>query len=153
MATGPGGWPRVRDLVVARPAARGRAVDQAVIAVGTVLVLVHVIDHLVTEPRFGWTLRPGVVLFELLIAQAAATAGLALLYRVLEPRVRTVAAVGLGSIWAIAAFVHHVVPLAVRGPEPTDFTGIPITVGGLLIAATGFREVTRGSWGVESGGG
>jgi hypothetical protein len=105
--------------------------------VGTGLVWVHVVDHLVAEPRLGWSLAPVTLLFEAATALAVLTVVVAVVYGRLAWWPRRAIALSVGAMWLVASFVHHVVLMLVRGPEPTDYTGVSATIGGLLIVVAG----------------
>jgi hypothetical protein len=106
-------------------------------AVGTALVWVHVADHLLTDARFGWSLAPVILLFELATALAVLTLAVAVVYDRLAPWLRQAIALPVGSTWLLASLVHHVALMVIRGPEPTDYTGVSAAVGGLAVVAAG----------------
>jgi hypothetical protein len=106
-------------------------------ALGTGLVWVHVVDHLVTNPRFGWSLAPAVLLFESATLLSVLTLAGAVAYRWLASWLREAVALAVGSTWLVASFVHHVALMLIRGPEPTDYTGVSATIGGLALVVAG----------------
>jgi hypothetical protein len=104
--------------------------DQLLVGLGAAGVAVHAVDHLASDPEWSFWFTAAVVL-------SGVTLGMATLWRRIVPSVRELGALGLGSMWAAVAFVHHVIGLFVAGPAPTDYTGIPATVGGVLIVVAG----------------
>ena len=104
---------------------------------GTGLIWVHVVDHLLTEPHFGWSLAPVTLLFEAATALAVLTAVVAVLYGRLASWLRQAIALSVGCTWLVASLVHHVALMLIRGPEPTDYTGVSATIGGLVIVIAG----------------
>ncbi len=105
---------------------------QLLAAIGAALVAVHAVDHLVSDPEWGFLFTAAVVL-------SAVTVAVAVLYPWLAPVSRAAAAIPLGLMWAAVAFVHHVVGLFVGGPAPTDYTGIAAAVGGAFMVAAGLQ--------------
>jgi hypothetical protein len=106
-------------------------------AVGTGLVSVHVVDHLLTNPRFGWSLAPAVLLFESATALAVLTLIVAIVHAWLPPWLREAVALSMGFTWLLAASLHHVALMSIRGPEPTDYTGVSAAIGGLALVTAG----------------
>lgn len=104
--------------------------EHALYALGAGGVAVHALDHLVSEPEWGFLFTGAVLL-------SAATVAVAVVYPWLPPWCREAAALPLGLMWAAAALVHHVIGLFVGGPAPTDYTGIPAAAGGVLIVWAG----------------
>jgi hypothetical protein len=119
-------------------------------AVGTGLIWVHVLDHLVTEPHFGWTFAPVTVLFEAATALAAVTVAVAVVYGRLAPWLRQAIALSVGATWLLASFVHHVGLMLIRGPEPTDYTGVIATIGGLVVVVAGLVARAHSGGGTEA---
>lgn len=126
-----------------RRAASGR--ERRVYRAGAAGVVVHAVDHLVSDPQWDFWFTTAVVL-------SAVTAAIALVYPWLRPALRETAAIPLGLMWAGVAFVHHVVGLFVGGPAPTDYTGIAAAIGGVLIVAAGVQadRARRASAGVAA---
>jgi hypothetical protein len=110
------------------PAGLGR--EHLVYCAGAAGVVVHAVDHLVSNPEWDFWFTTAVVL-------SVVTALVAAFYQWLRPAWREAAAIPLGLMWAGVAFVHHVVGLFVGGPAPTDYTGIAAAVGGVLILVAG----------------
>lgn len=106
--------------------------EHLVYGVGAAGVVLHAVDHLVSEPEWGFLFTAAVVL-------SGVTAAVAFAYPWLRPAWREAAAIPLGLMWAGVAFVHHVIGLFVGGPAPTDYTGIAAAVGGVLIVVAGVR--------------
>ena len=105
--------------------------------VGTGLIWVHVVDHLVAEPRLGWSLTPVTLLFEAATALAILTGVVAIVYGRLGCWFRQAIALSVGPTWFVASLVHHVALMLIRGPEPTDYTGVSATIGGLVLVVAG----------------
>lgn len=106
--------------------------EHLVYCAGAAGVVVHGVDHLASDPEWGFWFTAAVVLSVL-------TAAIALIYPCLAPAWREAAGIPLGLMWAGVAFVHHVVGLLVAGPGPTDYTGIAAAVGGGLIVVAGVQ--------------
>jgi len=106
--------------------------EHLVYCAGAAGVVVHAVDHLASDPDWGFWFTAAVVL-------SAVTAMIALVYPWLAPAWREAAAIPLGLMWAGVAFVHHVVGLFVGGSAPTDYTGIAAAVGGVLIVVAGVQ--------------
>jgi hypothetical protein len=117
--------------------------EHGLYALGSFGVAVHAVDHLVSDPE--WYL-----LFAGAVAASALTVVIAFVYSWLPTLVRALAGLGLGSMWAVAAFVHHVLGLAVGGPAPTDYSGVPAALGGALMVLAGWQAWRQadapGSW-------
>jgi len=124
-------------------AAGPSALEWQLFVVGTGLIRVHVVDHLLTEPRFGWSLAPVTVLFEAATALAVVTVVVAVVYGRLARWLRQAIALSVGSTWLLASLVHHVALMLIRGPEPTDYTGVSATMGGLVIVVAGLAARAR----------
>jgi hypothetical protein len=111
--------------------------EHLVYSAGAAGVVVHAVDHLVSNPEWDFWFATAVVL-------SVVTALVAAFYQLLQPAWREAAAIPLGLMWAGVAFVHHVVGLFVSGPAPTDYTGIAAAVGGVLILVAGAQaDVSR----------
>ncbi|MGQ0802496.1 MAG: hypothetical protein ACT4PI_01345 [Actinomycetota bacterium] len=106
--------------------------EHLVYSAGAAGVVVHAVDHLASDPDWGFWFTAAVVL-------SVITAAIALVYPWLAPAWREVAAVPLGLMWAGVAFVHHVIGLFAGGPAPTDYTGIAAAIGGVLIVVAGVQ--------------
>jgi hypothetical protein len=130
LCTGPVHALLARILTGQRQRALGR--EHALYALGAAGVGVHAVDHLVSDPEWGFLFTSAVLLAALTIVAVG-------IYPWLRPWVRETAALSLGLMWAVAAGVHHVGGLFVGGAAPTDYTGIPAAIGGALMVAAGVR--------------
>jgi zinc transporter ZupT len=116
--------------------------EHLVYCAGAAGVVVHAVDHLVSDPEWGFWFTTAVVL-------SVVTAAIGFVYPWLRPGWREATAIPLGLMWAGVAFVHHVVGLFVGGAAPTDYTGIAAAIGGGLMVAAGLmaRSARRASAG------
>ena len=101
-------------------------------AAGAAGVVLHAVDHLVTGHEWDFWYTAAVLL-------SALTAALAFVYRWVPARVRAAVVIPLGAMWAVVAFVNHVLGLFIGGPSPSDYTGVFSSVGGVLMVGAGLQ--------------
>ena len=108
-----------------------RSREQALFAIGALLICIHVGDEIVSLGEF----EPATVL-------AAAMVALVPFYPALSPRWRAALALGLGLMRVVGS-VGHVLDVLRGTPGPSDYTGFFQLFGGILLVALGIAVVGR----------
>jgi hypothetical protein len=100
-------------------------------AVGAAGVASHAVDHLVTGHEWDFWYAGALIL-------SALTVGLVFVYRSVPAQLRAAIVIPLGAMWAVVAFVNHVLGV-VSGAAPTDYTGVLASLGGACMVGAGLR--------------